>query len=98
VSPLSEHFIGTKHVRDTCGILADDIIIWNYAKQNNFVMLTKDNDFDERSQIDEQPCKIVHLVCGNKPSAYILDLLIQNVKQLRQFGDSDLNSCILKIS
>lgn len=98
VQPLSESFPGTKHVRETNGISADDITIWNYAKANNFIILTKDNDFDERSQLLGCPPKIVHLICGNKSTEKILDLLILNKTELLLFGESDEENCVLKLS
>lgn len=98
VQPVSESFPGTKHVRETNGISADDTTIWNYAKNNDFVILTKDNDFDERSQLLGCPPKIVHLICGNKSTEEILGLLILNRTELLLFGESDLENCVLKLS
>lgn len=98
VQPLSDPFPGTKHVRETNGISADDITIWNFAKNNNFIILTKDNDFDERSQVLGCPPKIVHIICGNKSTEEILDLLILNKTELLLFGESDLENCVLKLS
>lgn len=86
------------HVRDTNGIFADDLTIWKFAKENNFVILTKDNDFDERSQLEGCPPKIVHLICGNKSTSGILALLLLNQRELLLFGESDSDNCILKIS
>lgn len=95
--PLSVFFEGTGHVRDTVGILADDITIWNLAKQDGFTILTKDNDFDERSQIEGCPPKIIHLVCGNKTTSEILQLLLVNKTELIEFGKSNREICLLKL-
>lgn len=98
VQPLSPFFQGTMHVRDTNGIFADDLTIWKYARENNFVILTKDNDFDERSQLEGCPPKIVHLICGNKSTSDILTLLLFNQNELLSFGESDSENCIMKLS
>lgn len=86
------------HVRDTNGIFADDLTIWKYARENNFVTLTNDNDFDERSQLEGCPPKIVHLICGNKSTSDILTLLLFNQNELLSFGESDSENCIMKLS
>jgi len=92
------HFPGSQHVKDTLNISADDIDIWNFAKANGFVIITKDNDFDERSQLEGCPPKIIHLICGNKTSLHILNLIIWNREELIKFCESDASTCILKIS
>jgi predicted nuclease of predicted toxin-antitoxin system len=57
VQPLQNIFPGTEHIRTALGVSSDDISIWNHAKSNSFIILTKDNDFDERSQLEGCPPK-----------------------------------------
>ena len=98
VQPLQDHFSGTEHVRDALSVSSDDNNIWNYAKSNDFTILTKDNDFDERSQLEGCPPKIIHLICGNKTTLHILNLLLWRTDEILSFGNSDSENCILKIS
>lgn len=35
--------------------------IWNYAKENNFIIVTKDADFSHRIMISEHSPKVVHI-------------------------------------
>lgn len=42
-----------------------DTQIWQYAKQNDFVIVTKDVDFSDRLMLDPSPPKVVHLRFGN---------------------------------
>ena len=74
---LRIHFPGSQHVSDVMDNHSDDIRVWNHAKSNGFIILTKDNDFDERSQLEGCPPKIIHLICGNKTTLHILDLSLQ---------------------
>lgn len=97
VLTLSRHFPDSMHIRETLGVLAEDYAIWQFAKENRFVILTKDNDFDERSQLYGCPPKIVHLVCGNKTTVHILDLLIRHKEAIISFAEEDGENCILKI-
>lgn len=98
VAPLSVIFKETSHVREAVGSSADDITIWNWAKQGGFTILTKDNDFDERSQIEGCPPRIVHLICGNKTTKEILNLIIANKTELLAFGGVDKEICLLKLA
>gem|GEM_PF-4382797 len=46
VRHLQIHFPQSNHIRNNVGVDANDETIWNYAKQNDFIILTKDNDFE----------------------------------------------------
>lgn len=98
VQPLQDLFPGSAHVGDSLSVNTDDLTIWNFAKQNDFVVLTKDNDFDERSQLEGCPPKLVHLICGNKTTLHILNLIISHKEDIEQFAEIDKDNCILKIS
>ena len=98
VQPLEIYFPGTSHIRNALRIDTDDFTIWNYARENGFVILTKDNDFDERTQLSGCPPKIIHLICGNQTTQYILNLIISNIENIELFLNADDENCILKIS
>lgn len=42
-----------------------DSAIWDYAKQNNLVIVTKDADFSDRILLSEPPPRIIHIRTGN---------------------------------
>ena len=44
---------------------AKDEQIWEYAKQNNLTIITKDSDFSNRILISLPPPKIIHIKFGN---------------------------------
>jgi predicted nuclease of predicted toxin-antitoxin system len=62
VQPLQNLFPGTEHIRDALSVSSDDISIWNHAKSNGFIILTKDNDFDERSQLEGCPLVVLSVL------------------------------------
>lgn len=68
------------------------------CKSNNFIIVTKDNDFDERSQLEGCPPKIVHLICGNKSTLHILNLILLRKKEIHNFSESGEENCILKVA
>lgn len=39
--------------------------IWDYAKEHNLVIVTKDTDFYYRCLLDNEPVKVIYLKLGN---------------------------------
>jgi predicted nuclease of predicted toxin-antitoxin system len=52
-----------------------DEAIWAHAKSNDFVIVTKDADFDRLSSIHGAPPKVIWLRIGNAPTAAVEALL-----------------------
>jgi predicted nuclease of predicted toxin-antitoxin system len=48
---------------------ATDSQIWNYAKEHDLIILTKDADFYNRIIVSEPPPRVVHLRIGNMRKA-----------------------------
>jgi predicted nuclease of predicted toxin-antitoxin system len=42
-----------------------DSKIWQYAKENNLTIVTKDADFSDRIQLQTPPPKVIHIKFGN---------------------------------
>jgi len=53
---------------------ATDTVIWEYAKRNGFVIVSKDSDFQARSLLYGHPPKIIWLRVGNCPVSTIENL------------------------
>ena len=62
---------------------AEDIDIWNYAEENGYIIITKDNDFVDLLELNGYPPKIVLLKTGNNSSHALMELLI-NVKPMME--------------
>ena len=76
VNALKPIFGGCAHV-DLIGlnVPAVDIEIWNYALENEYIIITKDNDFLDLLELKGFPPKIVLLKTGNNSSRALLELL-----------------------
>jgi predicted nuclease of predicted toxin-antitoxin system len=96
-TPLLQYFNEVRHVSGVLSSSAEDVTIWDYAKTNGFHILTKDNDFDEWSLLKGCPPKIIHLLCGNQTTLFILNLIAANKSIIQNFIENDLNDCILKL-
>jgi predicted nuclease of predicted toxin-antitoxin system len=67
----------------------EDIDIWNYAQDNGYIIITKDNDFADLLELNGYPPKVVLIKTGNNSSHALMELLI-NAKQLIE--DLEINN------
>lgn len=65
VHQLADLYPDSLHVRDVGLQSADDEAVWSYALQNNLIIVSKDNDFHQRSFLYGHPPKVVWLRLGN---------------------------------
>lgn len=65
VAAIDDLYPGSIHVRE-CGLESTpDDEVWQYAKENGFVIVSKDSDFSERSVLRGSPPKVIWLRIGN---------------------------------
>jgi predicted nuclease of predicted toxin-antitoxin system len=62
---INGRFPGSAHVRNLGMKDADDRVIWDYAKANHWVIVTKDGDFHQMSLVFGAPPQVVWLRLGN---------------------------------
>ena len=65
VGRLRTPFPGSAHVQDRGLERAGDAEVWTYARDNGFVIVTKDSDFNDLSLALGAPPKVVWLRIGN---------------------------------
>lgn len=85
VKRLADVYPGSKHVRQVGLEEADDLTVWDYAKDNDFVIVSKDEDFHQRSFLAGSPPKVVWLRLGNCSTQDIEDALRHNRMVLTDF-------------
>ncbi|MDD2800431.1 MAG: DUF5615 family PIN-like protein [Methylobacter sp.] len=73
---------------------ANDFTIWHYAKDNDFVIVTKDADFYEISSVYGQPPKIIWLKIGNQSKAATINVLIVNQQNIELALVGEGKACI----
>jgi predicted nuclease of predicted toxin-antitoxin system len=82
---IAIHFPESVHVRD-CGLKArPDQAVWEYARDNGFVLVSKDGDFYQRSLLLGAPPKLIWLCLGNCTRNQLLSLLLEHEKDIRSF-------------
>jgi predicted nuclease of predicted toxin-antitoxin system len=86
---------GSVHVRDVGLRRAPDLRIWEYAKAHEFLILSKDTDFRERSFVEGFPPKVIWLDVGNAGTASIEELLRNERKRVEAFARQDVASLLI---
>ncbi len=85
----------SEHVKTLGLINTDDALIWEYAKINGFVVVSKDSDFHQRSLLYGHPPKFVYLRIGNCPTSKIIQILRDNLETIVQFESSEIESLLV---
>ncbi|MDX2033848.1 MAG: DUF5615 family PIN-like protein [Blastocatellia bacterium] len=73
---------------------ADDRVIWQYARDNQFIIVTQDADFDMLAQMYGFPPKVIWLRCGNTSTGHIFHLLSANLDLIELFIEDEQFACL----
>jgi predicted nuclease of predicted toxin-antitoxin system len=74
---------------------ADDSVIWLYAKNNGYIIVSKDSDFRQRSFVWGYPPKVIWLKLGNCTTEMVEDILRKHLDDIRQFDSVDMASFLI---
>lgn len=87
---LEAEFEEIKHVTEVQNnTLLSDESIWSYALQNNFLIITNDDDFYRLSIIKGFPPKVLVLRTGNQSTLNIGNYILKNKMAIEQFYTED---------
>ncbi len=95
ISQIVDLYPDSVHVKTLGLINTDDVLIWEYAKANDFVIASKDSDFHQRSLLYGHPPKFIYLRIGNSPTSKIVQILRDNFGIISQFADSEIESILV---
>lgn len=87
VHQLADLYPDSLHVRDVGLQSADDDAVWSYALQHNLTIVSKDNDFHQRSFLYGHPPKVVWVRLGNCSTEDIEALLRTRHSNLLAFSE-----------
>lgn len=62
---LADVYPDCGHVRDFGLNASSDTVIWEYAKNNGYIIVSKDSDFHQRSFVFGYPPKVIWIRRGN---------------------------------
>jgi len=63
---------------------ASDSEIWQYAKDNGYVIVSRDSDFQERSLVAGHPPQIIWLKIPNRSKTVVLNILLEHQAEIEQ--------------
>lgn len=94
---LSDLFPNSIHVRDVGMKATIDQVVWDYAKDNDLMIVSKDADMHDLSLLFGNPPKVIWLRLGNCSTLQAEELLRQEFSTIRLFHE-DENSSLLALS
>lgn len=87
VERLADLFPGSQHVLQLGLDRSSDEVLWIYARDQAFLIVTKDVDFNELSALRGFPPKVIWLCLGNCTTAAIESLLRGHQATIQQLSD-----------
>ncbi|NOT46340.1 MAG: DUF5615 family PIN-like protein [Acidobacteria bacterium] len=92
---LADIYPGSEHVRNIGLIDGNDADIWDYAKENGHVVVSKDIDFQQRCLLFGHPPKVIWLRVGNCPVKTIEELLRRFSIAIHMFNNDPARSYLM---
>lgn len=90
---LPEKLKDSTHIKTENLINAPDREIWEFAKQNEFTIVTQDSDFNDLNSLYGFPPKIIWLRTGNIITSTIVDLLLDYYDDIIGFVKNSEYGC-----
>ena len=84
---LRDLYPNSAHVRDFNLHTADDATVWEHAKNDGFAIVSKDDDFHQRSFLHGHPPKVVWVRLGNCSTDQIAVLLRERHAEIQNFTE-----------
>ncbi|QZZ21996.1 DUF5615 family PIN-like protein [Leptothermofonsia sichuanensis E412] len=94
VNRLADIFPDASHVQFHGLSEKTDTEIWEFAKLNDFCIVTQDADFAERSRLYGSPPKVVWLRCGNAPTHQVEALIRAAKEAIQELLDKPALHCL----
>lgn len=94
---LQDMFIESQHVACLGLDAVDDAVVWQYAFEHDYCIVTKDADFNDLSVVRGSPPKVLWLKVGNCSTQQIEVLLRKHELDIQQFLNHPLGSILVLI-
>jgi predicted nuclease of predicted toxin-antitoxin system len=89
VEALQDLFPGSSHTESLGLGKADDSRVWEYAKNGDFTIVSRDADFPERAILLGSPPKVIWIRRGNCSTADIARMLRDGVAEIEAAAIDD---------
>jgi predicted nuclease of predicted toxin-antitoxin system len=95
VEMVAREFPGSAHLRDLGLRGATDQTIWDYAREQGYMIVSKDTDFRERSYVEGFPPKIIWLDVRNAGTMEVAGLLRRECERIKRFEKQEESSLLI---
>jgi predicted nuclease of predicted toxin-antitoxin system len=95
VKYLTDDFPESSHIDYLQMQGTTDTNIWDFAKEQNYIIVSKDNDFRQRSFLFGFPPKVIWLSVGNGGTTIIKDILLSNILKIKQFSEDETEGLLV---
>ena len=96
---LQSRFPGSAHVRELGFERAEDLRIWEFAREEGFAIVSKDTDFYQRSVLFGHPPKVIWVSLGNCTTADVREVLESATGVIEEFvADEERSFLVLPSS
>ena len=95
VKQLKDIFPESVHVQDVGLDHSQDEDVWVFARENGFMVVTKDVDFSERSLVHGSPPKIVWIQRGNCSTKDLEKIIRQHCDDIKTLHNDSQSSILV---
>lgn len=92
---LGIEFPGSSHVSVLGPPPPTDEAVWTYAAEHDFVIASKDGDFQQLSLVHGSPPKVVWLRIGNRSTDFVAALLKASRLRVEEFAEVNTESLLI---
>jgi predicted nuclease of predicted toxin-antitoxin system len=85
VNRLADLYPDSNHLFNLNLDTAEDFLVWQYARDNDFIIVTKDSDFSELSLLRGFPPKVIWIRIGNSTTNEIESLIRSHTEEINNF-------------
>ena len=90
---LAEDFTGSTSVKSENLIDSSDIVIWEFAKKSNYIIVTQDSDFNDFNSLYGFPPKIIWIRTGNLKTEELANILKNHIAEIKDFESNPNFGC-----
>ena len=73
---------------------ASDAEVWQFAKDNGFVIVSRDSDFQERSLVAGHPPQVIWLKIPNRSKTFVLNILLDHRTEIEEALSEQNLACV----
>ena len=89
-----DYFSDSTHLSDIGLDAAEDLIIWNFARSNNYTIVTKDSDFNNIVSLFGFPSKVIWIRKGNCTTQQIKTIITDQLDSIKSFINDQENGIL----